>query len=177
MTQALGLCVLNSGKLGQASQMWPLLSGLLPACSQHHACLQLLATFTASMAYLEMKHFLGSNTSCCVPLICRPAISVQRHLRLSTIGFAGPAINHFQQVESKGAIFWEPLVLAIGVAEAYRVGRGWETPTSEKFYALRVSPLELWSSPCPLLQTKSSAPSEWVLHLVFVCTPASWPQL
>ena len=61
------------------------------------------------------------------------------HLTLCTSASAGPAINHFQQVESKGAIFWEPLVLAIGVAEAYRVGRGWETPTSDKFYALRVS--------------------------------------
>ena len=59
--------------------------------------------------------------------------------QVCTFAIAGPAINHFQQVESKGAIFWEPLVLAIGVAEAYRVGRGWETPTSDKFYALRVS--------------------------------------
>ena len=50
---------------------------------------------------------------------------------------AGPAINHFQQVEAKGAIFWEPLVFAIGLAEAYRVGLGWEYPKSENFYQLR----------------------------------------
>eukprot|EP00891_Asterochloris_glomerata_P006972 jgi/Astpho2/6972/Aster-01829 len=68
---------------------------------------------------------------------------------------SGPAINHFQQVESKGAIFWEPLVLAIGVAEAYRVGRGWETPTSEKFYALRddYTPGDLGFDPLGLYPT------------------------
>lgn len=49
---------------------------------------------------------------------------------------AGPAIYHFQQVESKGAIFWEPLLLAIGICEAYRVGLGWATPTSGNFYSL-----------------------------------------
>ena len=50
---------------------------------------------------------------------------------------AGPAITHFQQVESKGAIFWEPLVFAIGLAEAYRVGLGWAEPTSSNFNKLR----------------------------------------
>ena len=50
---------------------------------------------------------------------------------------AGPAINHFQQVEQKGAIFWVPLLFAIGLAEAYRVGLGWEYPKSEKFFQLR----------------------------------------
>jgi light-harvesting complex I chlorophyll a/b binding protein 1 len=49
----------------------------------------------------------------------------------------GPAINHFQQVEDKGAIFWEPLVFAIGLAEAYRVQVGWKVPTSEGFNKLR----------------------------------------
>ncbi|KAK9819365.1 hypothetical protein WJX81_003558 [Elliptochloris bilobata] len=49
----------------------------------------------------------------------------------------GPAINHFQQVEAKGAIFWEPLVFAIGLAEAYRVGLGWDFPKSETFNQLR----------------------------------------
>ena len=38
---------------------------------------------------------------------------------------AGPAIDHFQQVESKGGIFWEPLLFAIGLAEAWRIGIGW----------------------------------------------------
>lgn len=49
----------------------------------------------------------------------------------------GPAITHFQQVEAKGAIFWEPLVFAIGLAEAYRVSIGWATPTSEGFNKLK----------------------------------------
>ena len=40
-------------------------------------------------------------------------------------------------MESKGAIFWEPLVLAIGLAEAYRVGLGWAEPRSENFNQLR----------------------------------------
>lgn len=50
---------------------------------------------------------------------------------------AGPAIDHFQQVEQKGAVFWEPLVFAIGLAEAWRIGVGWANPTSEKFNQLR----------------------------------------
>jgi len=49
----------------------------------------------------------------------------------------GPAINHFQQVESQGAIFWVPLLLAIGIAESYRVAVGWNDPTSSQFYSLR----------------------------------------
>jgi len=50
---------------------------------------------------------------------------------------AGPAINHFQQVESKGAVFWLPLLLAIALAESYRVGLGWAEPRSSKFNQLR----------------------------------------
>jgi hypothetical protein len=50
---------------------------------------------------------------------------------------AGPAIDHFQQVEYKGAIFWEPLVFAIGLAEAWRIGVGWANPSSDKFNQLR----------------------------------------
>ena len=50
---------------------------------------------------------------------------------------AGPAINHFQQVESQGAVFWVPLLLAIGIAESYRVAVGWNDPTSSQFYSLR----------------------------------------
>jgi light-harvesting complex I chlorophyll a/b binding protein 1 len=49
----------------------------------------------------------------------------------------GTAITHFQQVEAKGAIFWEPLVFAIGLAEAYRVSIGWAPPTSEGFNKLK----------------------------------------
>lgn len=49
----------------------------------------------------------------------------------------GPAIYHFQQVEARGAIFWLPLVFAIGLCEAYRVGLGWATPQSQDFNSLR----------------------------------------
>lgn len=66
----------------------------------------------------------------------------------------GPAITHFQQVEARGAIFWEPLVFAIGLAEAYRVQVGWATPRSGKFNQLRddYNPGELGFDPlnlCP----------------------------
>ncbi|KAK9807791.1 hypothetical protein WJX72_009466 [[Myrmecia] bisecta] len=66
---------------------------------------------------------------------------VQEQVENSGVGpfphVVGPAINHFQQVEAKGAIFWEPLVFAIGLAEAYRVSVGWQTPTSSGFNKLR----------------------------------------
>jgi light-harvesting complex I chlorophyll a/b binding protein 1 len=50
---------------------------------------------------------------------------------------AGPAIYQFQQVEARGAIFWEPLILAIGLCESYRVALGWATPTGEGFNSLK----------------------------------------
>jgi len=46
---------------------------------------------------------------------------------------SGPAINHFQQV---GQGFWEPLVLAIGICESYRVACGWATPTKGRLNTL-----------------------------------------
>jgi len=49
----------------------------------------------------------------------------------------GPAIYHFQQVEARGAVFWLPLLFAIGIAESYRVGLGWATPGSADFNSLR----------------------------------------
>jgi light-harvesting complex I chlorophyll a/b binding protein 1 len=49
----------------------------------------------------------------------------------------GPAIYQFQQVEARGAIFWEPLLLAIGLAESYRVAAGWASPTGEGFNSLK----------------------------------------
>jgi len=49
----------------------------------------------------------------------------------------GPAIYQFQQVEARGAIFWEPLILAIGLAESYRVALGWASPTGEGFNAVK----------------------------------------
>ena len=50
--------------------------------------------------------------------------------------FAGPAINQFQQVRQG---FWEPLVLFIGLAEAYRVQVGWEAPVGDKVNTLKDS--------------------------------------
>lgn len=41
----------------------------------------------------------------------------------------GPAIYHFQQIRQG---FWEPLLIAIGLAESYRVSIGWATPTSNE---------------------------------------------
>jgi light-harvesting complex I chlorophyll a/b binding protein 1 len=49
----------------------------------------------------------------------------------------GPAIYQFQQVEARGAVFWEPLLLAIGLAESYRVALGWATPTGTGFNSLK----------------------------------------
>eukprot|EP00854_Cymbomonas_tetramitiformis_P014180 gene14180-16766_t len=47
---------------------------------------------------------------------------------------SGPAITQFQQLP-RG--FWEALVLAIGIAEAYRVAIGWATPTGAGFNQLK----------------------------------------
>ncbi|KAF6263948.1 chloroplast LI818 protein [Scenedesmus sp. NREL 46B-D3] len=49
----------------------------------------------------------------------------------------GPAIYQFQQVEARGAVFWEPLLLAIGLAESYRVALGWATPVGNGFNSLK----------------------------------------
>lgn len=46
----------------------------------------------------------------------------------------GQAINQFQQV---GQGFWEPLLIAIGLAESYRVSLGWSTPTGKNFNTLK----------------------------------------
>lgn len=46
----------------------------------------------------------------------------------------GPAIYHFQQI---GQGFWEPLLVAIGVAESYRVAVAWATPAGTGFNALK----------------------------------------
>ncbi|KAG1678528.1 hypothetical protein FOA52_014562 [Chlamydomonas sp. UWO 241] len=46
----------------------------------------------------------------------------------------GQAINQFQQVKQG---FWEPLLIAIGLAESYRVSVGWATPTGNNFNALK----------------------------------------
>jgi len=46
----------------------------------------------------------------------------------------GQAINQFSQVQQG---FWEPLLIAIGLAESYRVSLGWATPTSTGFNSLK----------------------------------------
>jgi len=70
----------------------------------------------------------------------------------------GPAINHFQQVEARGAIFWEPLVFVIGLCEAYRVSYGWANPSSSQFNTLRedYNPGELGFDPLNLLKDASA---------------------
>ena len=40
-------------------------------------------------------------------------------------------------MEARGAVFWEPLVLVIGIAEAYRVALGWATPVGTGFNTLK----------------------------------------
>ena len=42
--------------------------------------------------------------------------------------FAGPAINHFQQVPG---IFWTSIVFAIAMAEGWRLTYGWTNPVGE----------------------------------------------
>jgi light-harvesting complex I chlorophyll a/b binding protein 1 len=49
----------------------------------------------------------------------------------------GPAIYQFQQVEARGNIFWAPLVIAIGLAESYRVGLGWASPQGAAFNTVK----------------------------------------
>jgi hypothetical protein len=49
----------------------------------------------------------------------------------------GPAIYHFQQVEEARPLFWESLVLAIGLAESVRVAVGWAVPTGNGFNNLK----------------------------------------
>merc|ERR1711903_320994 len=57
---------------------------------------------------------------------------------LAALGFdgniTGPAIGHYQQL---GQGFWEPLLLAIGICESYRVAVGWATPKSTGFNSLK----------------------------------------
>lgn len=46
----------------------------------------------------------------------------------------GPAIEQFSQVKQG---FWEPLLIAIGLAESYRTSVGWATPKGTGFNALK----------------------------------------
>jgi len=65
---------------------------------------------------------------------------------------SGPAVTQFQQLPSG---FWESLVLAIGIAESYRVSLGWATPTGAGFNQLKedYSPGELNFDPLGLCPT------------------------
>ena len=76
---------------------------------------------------------------------------------------AGPAINHFQQVEAQGAIFWEPLLFAIALAESYRVSVGWANPKGGKIQGLNedYSPGDLGFDPLGLL------PQVYTIALIF----------
>lgn len=49
----------------------------------------------------------------------------------------GPAIYQFQKIEEVRPLFWEALVLVIGLAETYRVSLGWATPTGNGFNNLK----------------------------------------
>jgi hypothetical protein len=73
---------------------------------------------------------------CLVCRILRAVTCNQQYLpcRPRLVPSAGPAIFHFQQI---GQGFWEPLLIAIGVAESYRVAVGWATPTNTGFNALK----------------------------------------
>merc|ERR1711977_797773 len=46
----------------------------------------------------------------------------------------GPAIGHYQQL---GQGFWEPLLLAIGICESFRVAVAWATPKGNGFNQLK----------------------------------------
>jgi len=64
----------------------------------------------------------------------------------------GPAIYQFQQVEARGGVFWEPLLIAIGLAESWRVAVGWANPKGVGFNSLKddYSPGELGFDPLGL---------------------------
>jgi len=71
----------------------------------------------------------------------------------------GPAIYQFQQVEARGGVFWEPLLVAIGLAESWRVAVGWANPKGTGFNSLKddYEPGDLGFDP---LNLKPSDPTE-----------------
>eukprot|EP00892_Ulva_mutabilis_P008245 jgi/Ulvmu1/5793/UM025_0047.1 len=66
----------------------------------------------------------------------------------------GPAIVHFQQTKQG---FWEPLVLVIGICEAYRVAVGWANPAEKGAFTLKdeYAPGALGFDPMGLKPTKA----------------------
>lgn len=73
--------------------------------------------------------------------------------------FAGAAINHFQQVEQQGAVFWLPLLFAVALAESYRISVGWTNPAGGNIQGLNddYSPGDLGFDPLGLLPSDPSA--------------------
>lgn len=69
----------------------------------------------------------------------------------------GPAIYHFQQIEERRPLFWEALLVVIGLAESFRVSVGWATPTGTGFNKLKeeYEPGTLGFDPLGLLKDKS----------------------
>nr|ADU04518.1 LhcSR [Ulva prolifera] len=67
---------------------------------------------------------------------------------------SGPAIVHFQQTKQG---FWEPLVLVIGICEAYRVSVGWANPVEKGTFTLRdeYAPGDLGFDPLGLKPTSA----------------------
>ena len=81
---------------------------------------------------------------------------------------AGPAIYQFQQIEDRRPLFWEALLLVIGLAESYRVSVGWATPVGTGFNQLKdeYAPGTLYFDPLGLLV--SGLRARWVLLCVCV---------
>lgn len=87
--------------------------------------------YCISAAFSQLEHILLAW--CCLPGANMP----DRDLPLAALLCAGPAITHFQQIFQVRAGFWELLILAIGLAESYRVAVGWATPTGNGFNSLK----------------------------------------
>lgn len=71
-------------------------------------------------------------------------------------GISGvPAIYQFQKVEEVRPLFWESLVLAIGLAETSRVAMGWANPRGTGFNSLKedYTPGDLGFDPLGMLPT------------------------
>merc|ERR1712182_10306 len=68
----------------------------------------------------------------------------------------GPAIGHYQQL---GQGFWEPLLLAIGICESFRVAVAWATPKGNGFNQLKEVDLVEDIVGAPRLPCPSSTPT------------------
>uniref|UniRef100_A0A7S5CEE1 Chlorophyll a-b binding protein, chloroplastic n=1 Tax=Mesostigma viride TaxID=41882 RepID=A0A7S5CEE1_MESVI len=89
-------------------------------------------------------NFLGGKTTAEIKMLRESELVHGRVAMLATLGFVvgetfnplfggsitGPAINQFQQVPQP---FWELVVLAIGLAEGFRINRGWGSPAEAYF--------------------------------------------